>query len=66
MSKDQTVGPIIGGLAAVGGAITGIFSLVGAFGLIFDHGAMEVGGIYLLAAAVAFGLLAIAASRNDH
>ncbi len=54
-------GSVVARLSAVGALLTGAGGLVGCIvGLDFPSG----GGTYLLAAAVAFGLLAIAVSRD--
>jgi hypothetical protein len=54
---------VIGLLAAAGALVTGVFAWLGSFATLVTHPPMEA-AVFLVAAALAFGLLALAALRG--
>ncbi|MHC4100396.1 MAG: hypothetical protein ACYTFF_13725 [Planctomycetota bacterium] len=59
----STTRRVIGMLAAIGALVTGVFGWLGSIATTVTHPPMEA-AVFLAAAALAFGLLALAALRS--
>ena len=56
-------GRLLKGASAIGALVTGVFAWLGSAATLFAHPPLEA-ALFLAAAAIAFGLLAIAAFRG--